>query len=305
VVRGRATSRRGRASSNSSSGTATAARPRSSWFARRGVTLGLWVVTGLIAAGLLAYVAIGDIRPTRKERVNDYIAQVNDVERELSPEISRVNQAYQKFGGKTPFANVIPQLREAERTVATLRSRVAALDPPSDAQRLHTVLLALIDEELHAAREVTAMAVYLQRLQTDAGPMEPAAAALRKRLSNAETSEDQVRAFAAYARDIDALRVRVAKLEAPPALAPSHKAFVRRLKTTSSLSRQLREAARRRDTATATYLIQQLRRLAQPTPATRRAEIAAIKAYNKRLARVNELIRVLGREQQRLSTSLG
>jgi hypothetical protein len=230
---------------------------------------------------------------------------VNDVERELSPQISRVNQVYQKFGGKTPFAKLIPQLREAERTVATLRSRVAALDPPSDAQRLHTVLLALMDEELRAAREVTGMAVYLQRLQTDARPIEPAAAALRKRLSNAETSEDQVRAFAAYARGIDTVRVGVAKLEAPPALAPSHKAFLRRLETTSSLLRRLREAARRRDTATATYLIQRLRLLAQPTPATRRAEIVAIKAYNKRLARVNELIHVLGREQQRLSTSLG
>jgi hypothetical protein len=282
-----------------------AARPLSSWFARRGVTLGLWVVACLIAAGLLAYVAIGEIRPTREERVNDYIVEVNDVQRRLATEISRVNQAYIKFGRKTPLRTLIPQLHEAERTVTTLRNRVAALDPPSDAVGLHNAFLALLDEDLSAAREVTAMAVYLQRLQTEARPIEPAASALRKRLSTATSSDDQVVAFSTYARDITAVRMQVAKLQPPPALAPSHEAFVKRLATTSSLSRQLLAAARRRDAATAAYLVQRLRLLAQPTPATRRAEIDAIKAYNVRRQRVEDLVRALGSEQRRISTSIG
>jgi hypothetical protein len=274
-------------------------------FGRRRVTLGLWVVAGLIAAGLLAYVALGEIRPTRKDRVNDYIVQVNDVQRQLASEISRVNQAYSKFDGKTPLGTLIPQFRQAERTVTTLRARVAALKPPSDAVRLHNALLALLDEDLSAAREVTAMAVYLQELQTEARPIQPASSALRKRLSTATSSDDQVAAFTTYARDIDAVRVQVARLQAPPALAPSHEAFVKRLATTSSLSRQLRAAAQRRDSATAAYLVQRLRLLAQPTPATRRAEIDAIKAYNVRRQRVGDLVRAVGREQQRISTTIG
>lgn len=283
----------------------TVVRPRSSWFARRRVTLGLWVVAGLIAAGLLAYVAIGEKRPTRTERVNDYIAQANDVQRQLAGEISRVNQAYRKFGGKTPLSQLIPQLRDAERTIVTLRNRVAALEAPQDAQRLHGAFLALLDEDLRAAREVTAMAVYLQRLQTEARPIGPAAARLGKRLSRAQTSEDQVAAFAAYAADVDAVRRRVAKVHAPRPLAPSHAAFVKRLAATSSLTRQLRAAAGRRDAATASSLIARLRVLARPTPATRRAEIAALKAYNERLKRVDERVRALSREQRRLAASLG
>lgn len=281
-----------------------AVRRPSSWFARRRVTLGLWVVAGLIAAGLLAYVALGEIRPTRKDRVNDYIVQVNDLQRQLASEISRVNQAYSKFG-KTPLRTLIPELREAERTVTTLRARVAALDPPSDAARLHNAFLALLDEDLSAAREVTAMAVYLQQLQTEARPIEPAAATLRKRLSAATTSDVQVEAFASYARNIDAVRVQVATLQPPPVFAPSHQAFVKRLASTSSLSRQLRAAAQRGDAATASYLVQRLRLLAQPTPATRGAEIAAVKAYNVRRRRVQELVVALGREQERISTSVG
>jgi hypothetical protein len=282
-----------------------AVRRPSRWFARRRVTLGLWVVAGLIAAGLLAYVALGEIRPTRKDRVNDYIVQVNDLQRRLASEISRVNQAYSKFGRRTPLRTLIPELREAERTVTTLRARVAALDPPSDAARLHNAFLALLDEDLSAAREVTAMAVYLQQLQTEARPIEPAAATLRKRLSAATTSDVQVEAFASYARNIDAVRVQVATLQPPPVFAPSHQAFVKRLASTSSLSRQLRAAAQRGDAATASYLVQRLRLLAQPTPATRGAEIAAVKAYNVRRRRVQELVVALGREQERISTSIG
>lgn len=282
-----------------------AVRPRSSWFARRGVTLGLWAVAALIAGALVAYVVVDELRPTRTDRVNDYIAQVNDVQRQEASEISRVNQAYVKFSGKTPLAELIPQLRESERTIARLHARVAALDPPRDAARLHAAFLAFLDEDLRAAREVTSMAVYLQRLQTDARPIAPASAKLRRRLASAKTSDQQVAAFAAYASDIDKVRARLAKLESPPALEPSHRAFVRRLQTTSSLSRQLRDAAKRRDTATAAYLIQRLKLLAEPTPATRRAEIAAIKAYNKRLARVNRLVSDIDREQQRIATSIG
>jgi hypothetical protein len=276
-----------------------------SWFAKRRFTLGLWVAAGLIASGLLAYVAIGEIRPTRTERVNDYIADVNDVQRQYASEISRVNRAYAGFGGKTPLQKLVPQLREAEQTVIELRARTSELDPPTDALALHRALLRMFDEFLRASREVTAMAVYLQQLQTAAGPISKAAAALRKELAGAKTADDQVKAFAAYAVDIDAVRLRLDKLEPAPALAPSHKAFVKRLETTSALSRQLRDAARRRDTATATYLIQRLRLLSRPTPQTRDAEIAAIKAYNERIKRVQERLRDVAREQQRLSTSIG
>lgn len=277
---------------------------RSSLFAKR-LTLGLWVVAGLVGAGLIAYVAVTELRPSRQERVNDYIADVNGVERQLSIEISRVNQAYSRFGGKTPLGTLIPQLREAEQTIALLRGRLAELDPPADAEGLHRALLRLLDADEQVAREVTAMAVYLERLQRDTRPIEAAATALRTRLGKAKTTEDQIAAFGAYADAVNAVRVRLATLEPPAALAPSHRAFARRLQTTTSLARQLRTAARNRDTATATYLIQRLRLLAKPTPATRNAEIAATKAYNERVKVVQDRTRDVAREQERISTSIG
>jgi hypothetical protein len=269
------------------------------------LTLSLWIFAGLVAAALIALVAFQEIRPSRQERVNDYIADVNDVERQLSIEISHVNQAYTAFGGKTPLAKLVPQLRESERTMATLRERVASLDPPSDAEGLHRALLRLLNEDERVAREVTAMAVYLQALQRQAQPIQPAAAALRARLAKAKTSDAQVEAFGHYADDLDVVRKRLELVEAPPALAPSQRAFVQRLETTSSLARRLQAAARRGDTATASYLIQRLRLLSRPTPASRAAEIAAIRAYNERVKLVNLRARDVAREQQRLSKTLG
>jgi hypothetical protein len=269
------------------------------------LTLGLWVLAGAIAIALIAFVALQEIRPSRTDRVNDYIAEVNDVERQLSIEISHVSQAYRRFGGKTPLSTLVPQLREAEETIATLRDRLAALEPPADAQALHRALLRLLDEDERVAHEVTAMAVYIQALQRQARPIEPAATALRTRLAKAKTTDDQVAAFAAYADDLDRVRARLEQLQPPAALAPSHRAFVQRLETTASLARQLRAAAGRRDAATASYLIERLRLVSRPTPATRKAEQAAIKAYNERVKVVDERAREVAREQQRLSTSLG
>lgn len=277
---------------------------RSGLFAKR-VTLGLWVVAGLVAAGLVAFVAVTELRPSREERVNDYIADVNDVERQLSIELSRVNQAYRRFGGKTPLGTLIPQLRMAERTISRLRERVAELDPPSDAEGLHRALVRLLDADEQVAREVTAMAVYIQRLQRDAGPLESAATTLRTGLTKAKTSDEQIAAFAAYGRAVDTARARLATIEPPAALAPSHRAFLKRLEMTTSLVRRLRTAARNRDSATATYLIQRLRLVARPTPATRNAEIEAIKAYNERVKLVGERARDVAREQERISTSIG
>jgi hypothetical protein len=101
------------------------------------------------------------------------------------------------------------------------------------------------------------------------------------------------------------VRSRLAQLEPPAALAPSHRAFVQRLQTTASLARQLRAAARRRDAATASYLIERLRLVSKPTPATRGAERAAITAYNERVKAVDERARDVAREQEQLSASLG
>jgi hypothetical protein len=277
---------------------------RSSPFASR-LTLGLWIVAGLIAAALIAFVAVTEFRPSRKDRVNDYIAEVNDVERQLSIEISRVNQAYRQFGGKTPLGTLVPKLQEAEQTISTLHDRVAELEPPADAAELHRALLRLLDEDERVAQEVTAMAVYLEELQRESRPIEPAALELRKRLTNAKTSDEQVAAFEAYAAAVDAVRIRLEQIERPPALAPSHRALLKRLETTASLTRQLQAAARRHDSATAAYLIQRLRLVATPTPATRRAEIAAIKAYNTRIGRVEDRARDVARAQQELSKSLG
>ncbi len=210
-----------------------------------------------------------------------------------------------QFGGKTPLARLVPKLRESERTIATLRDRVAVLDPPADADGLHRALLRLLDEDERVAHDVTAMAVYIETLQREARPIQPAAVALRARLSKAKTSDDQVAAFPSYADHLDLVRARLEKLEPPAALAPSHGAFVQRLETTSSLARQLRAAARRHDTATASYLIQRLRLISKLTPAGRRADITAIKASNERVKLVDERARDVAREQQKLSTSLG
>lgn len=272
-------------------------------FARR-LRLALWVVAGLIAGGLVAYIVYAEVRPSSTDRANDYIHDVNEAQRELSIEISRVNQANRAFSRSEPADELIPDLRESERTIAALRERIASLRPPREARELHEALLVLLAEQRAIAEEVTAMVVYLDTLAGLGPELDAAAASLTRELRAAETAEEQGVIFDAYARKVRGLRARVDAVTPAPAFEPTHRAFVRQLGQTSALTRRLAAAARAGDASAAADAADRLRTLSDPKPAVRRAEQAAIRAYNRRVRISFGLIRAVERERDELARDL-
>jgi hypothetical protein len=69
----------------------------------------------------------------------------------------------------------------------------------------------------------------------------------------------------------------------------------------SAVTRRLSEAARAGDSAAASAAAAQLRALSDPRPTTRRAERAAIQAYNSRVREVAAQMRLVERERDELS----
>lgn len=276
---------------------------RSALFASR-LRLALWIVAALLAAGLGSYIAYSEIRPSDADRVNDYIADVNEVQRELSIEISHVSQAYRQFVEARPAAELTPKLREAEQTIGTLRQRVSELDPPRQAAELHEALLLLLSKQAATASEVTATVEYTSALGKLVSPLEAAGAKLNRELRAATTADEQAEIFTRYADRVQKIRADAAEVRPPAAFEPTHRAFIRQLGETSALTRRLARAARSGDTEAAAAAADELRTLSDPKPATRRAEQAAIRAYNNRVRGLAAQTRVVQRERDELSREL-
>jgi len=276
---------------------------RSALFASR-LRLTLWIVAALLAVGLGSYLAYSEIRPSDADRVNEYITDVNEVQRELSIEISHVSQAYRQFVEARPAAELTPKLREAERTIATLRQRVSQLDPPSQARELHESLLLLLTKQAAVAAEVTGTVEYTSELDKLVLPLQQAGATLRRELRAAKTADEQAAIFTRYAARVRKIRADAEAVQPPAAFEPTHAAFIRQLGETSALTRRLADAARSGDKEAAAAAADELRRLSDPRPATRRAERAAIRAYNSRVRGIAAQLRVIQRERDELSREL-
>jgi hypothetical protein len=272
-------------------------------FASR-LRLALWIVAAVFSIGLSSYIVYAELRTSDADRVNEYIADVNEVQRELSIEISHVSQAYQQFIEARPASELTPKLVKAERTIATLRRRVSELDPPRQAQELHEALLLLLAKQAAVAAEVTGTVEYTSELGRLVAPLEKAGVTMSRELRAASTAEEQSEIFTRYAAQVREIRGEAEDVQPPAAFAPTHRAFLRQLGETSALTRRLAAAARSGDSAAASAAADQLRTVSDPRPATRRAERAAIKAYNNRVRGIAAQMRVILRERDELSREL-
>ncbi len=100
------------------------------------------------------------------------------------------------------------------------------------------------------------------------------------------------------------IRADAGAVRPPAAFEPTHQAFIRQLGETSALTRRLARAARTGDTAAAAAAAEELRTLSDPTPVTRRAERAAIQAYNNRVRGIAAQMRLIQLERAELSREL-
>jgi len=259
----------------------------------------------LAAAATIAFGLAGCGGDDERERVADYIRDANAIQREAAPRFTRANQAYLAFSkGELAPADASKRLASAERAIRATRDDLAELDPPADARRLHTRLLALLDADADFARESTLLARYVPASARAVRPLPRLGRRLRAGLSR-QVPQTQARALGAYADGIAAVLDDLRPLEPPPVLFERHGAEVRRLAAVETLARRLRGALRARDSQRLAQLLQRFRRVNGRQRGVARFQRLAVAAYNRRYRGLRRAQQEVARERRELERRLG
>ncbi len=233
-----------------------------------------------------------------------YIEQVNETQREFSIRYGSVNPAVREFelSGDAAAAQ-LPRLRTAARTMTQLRASIERVDAPPEAEGLRSRLLVFLRHQEALANELVAVALYLPELGTVEQPLAAASARLRRGLVDAPV-ESQAVAVRRYARELRAIASSLDRLDPPPLLTPSHRAYVTQLRSYASSSEALQRGIDANDQVAVDAAVRRMQEAAASPPGTFRAQRAAIKAYNARVQRVSTLAVALEKERRRLEADL-
>ena len=283
---------------------------------RRTIALGVVAALAVVAA-VAVTVANRTHTSAKRTAVASYITQVNVVQEELRAPLARVLKAYRDFGrGNAANGGSARGLSGAVRTLTTVRRRTAALDAPPQAHRLRRLILALMDEQIAVSREVQQLAAFTPRYRAALAELQRAGQVLsasltaitppkshrltgtRKQILQAQATyaAAAVRAEEAQALAVDdydgslllVLR-HLRRLRPPRALTPAFAAQVRSITTIRATGARLSAALRSGDRSvvpSAGAAFTSASRISQSLTA-QKAEIAAIKAYNRRARAVS------------------
>jgi hypothetical protein len=263
----------------------------------------------LAAVAVVLLVAACGGSGAQRRAVSTYIQQVDNVQLGLKAPLLSVQKAYRDFGRKNgpTLAQVEPRLARAEVTIRRVGTRLKALHPPPDAQKLQTLLVRLVTQEAEVAHEVVLLAQFSPRFSAALRPLAPASLTLRASFKAAKKAKEQADALDAYAAALAGVLDKLRSITAPPAFLPtleSQRTTLARVRTSAiALATGLRKNQR----AALPTLIQRFTNagLASQTLAAQRARIAAIKAYNGRIADLAALARQIDNERARLDAKLG
>jgi hypothetical protein len=253
-------------------------------------------VVALVLLATVAFASAG-CGDARRSAVSAYIKQVNDIESSMSAplaQVGRVNQAFTTKGNLSAFA---PKLARAERTLNALQRRVAALHPPADARKLATLLNELVSDEAALAGQMHDLAIFLPAFRTALTTVGPASARFHRAAAKAKSASVEARALEQYAHGLSTSIANLRALQPPPVLRPTYATQLHTLTATQTTLRELALALERRDAVRSRALVAELGQesVSSSSLAAQRAQIAAVKAYN---ARVDKLDQLQGRLQR-------
>lgn len=301
---------------------------------RRTIVLGL-AAAAAVTAAILATFTGRSSESTSHKQVAAYIDDANAIKSGMTLQLARVTAAFRDFSNKPRGGSEqARQLAAAERTLRTLRRRLAALPAPAPAAKLRRLLVRLAGTEAAIAHEVLGLATFMPALTADLDGSRVAAAALGKALAAVPRPQatavrgaprEIARAKAAYAAaadaaagaQADALDVyraavtividRVRALHPPQVMRPTYAGQLRALVATRRAVVQLATELRKPDRSRVPQLnrrITEAARLAASIDA-QQAQIAAIKHYNARVRATNSLQLAIRSELLRVQAAVG
>lgn len=294
--------------------------------ARAGSALAV-ILLALLAGGC------GQQQTSQRPAVADYVKQVNGIEAALAAPLASVTSAGNQFSQNQRAGGSVLSQRPAGKSILTLgpspertlqkawieiralRTRLAAVRTPPSAERLRTLLLELIDGQAAMTHQIAELVAFLPGYTAALGPLAPAIRRLETAL-NQRTAYGAAAVNAVFASKAAALRgfqattgsmlVQLHRLRPPPVSQPGYKAQVSALKEMGSSAGRLAAALASGGTSNVGPVLAEFDRAAANTDtvAVQKAEIAAARAYDSRVAALDTLSQKVALERLQLSNSL-
>jgi hypothetical protein len=277
----------------------------------------------VIAAVACLVAGCGSHSDSQRPALASYINQVNQIEKQLAKPFKAVTNAGSEFAATkgTGAGHLSPQVQErrllhALRQIEVYRIRLARIPVPHPALHLRALLLRLINGETGMTTELAKLVAFLPRFTSILSSLTPATTKLQTALrvtrplgygTAGVQAELSVKAKALHTYEF-ALFDTAKKLEQldPPAL--SRPQFVTQVKT---LERMQASAGKLADALAGSSpdigaLLKAFDKAAagNQSVAAQKAQIAAIKAYDARAARLDNLARAVELERTRLDRNL-
>ncbi|MBV8480330.1 MAG: hypothetical protein JOY72_08505 [Actinobacteria bacterium] len=258
-----------------------------------------------LLCALVVLVAAG-CGSSQRAQLKKYVEQVNAVETQLQAPLAQVANTNRDFTTTSHLEKLAPKLAQDERTIHTLRVRLAALHPPAAARPVAVLLAKLVAEEESLAHQIRLTAVFLPAFRADLARVAPVSNAFRAAAHAAKTVPTEVAALDAYAQGLKAPLAALRALTPPPIIRPEYEAQLHALGGSRSTAIRLAAAVRAKKTTEAHALVEQLGRLgvSSQSISAQRAQIAAVRAYDAQVDRVNALGEQVQRELIKVESGL-
>jgi hypothetical protein len=300
---------------------------------KRTVALGV-VAAAAVTAAVAVTVTHRDSSPKR-DSVARYIVSVDRIEQQMRVRLTDTFRAYRNFSstGKVSPKNR-RELVTAERTLSKLEQRIAAIPIPPVAARLHRRLVALVAAEVGVAREVGQLALFSPKYGVVLDDSRKAGAELSKALAavtppkahtirgtkqqvaaaqaafvqaSSLAAGAQAAAVSTYVSRIAALERRLRGLEPPAVMRPAYLAQLRTMKASQTAGDSLAAELRKTDRSGVAVLGRRFTIAARTasTVGAQKAQIAAVKAYNRRVRAIGALQARVQQELLRLQRLRG
>jgi hypothetical protein len=240
----------------------------------------------------------------RRDAVAVYIVELNTTQQTLIVELERVSLAYRELRlSEKADPKQLARVNEAARILRGLRSKLEALETPSEARKLRRAVLGLVGLQIGLADEVAGMARYIPLQAAENRKLAAATSRLRVELGKAKTGPAQRDAFDAYRTALLASVDRLEVAAAPAVLEPSRTGEIKRLSRLAALARELGEALEDQDAKSVDVLFPRFVQTSTSTGTTP-AERAAVIAFNRRLAAIGDQRQAVLAERTRLDLAL-
>jgi hypothetical protein len=278
---------------------------------------------GAAAAIAVALAGCGGHASTQRPALASYVDQVNHVEKQLAKPFQAVTNAGSTFAktNGTGAGHLSPKVQEqkllrAMHRIRTLRLHLAQIPAPGPALHLRKLLLRLVSGEQSMTVQLSKLVAFLPQFSKILTSLAPATTKLQNALKvttplgfgtagvQAELAV-KAKALHAYEEVLYQTIVRLRKLDPPALSRPQLVTQVKTLERMQSTAGKLADALVS-GSSNIRPLLQAFDRAAAGTRsvAAQRAQIAAIKAYDARAAKLDQLAKAVELERTRLDRNL-